>query len=207
MDAWPFNDLALQEGMKILKKLDSRPDGKIMADMGGMETVSRWRIDVWHVMPPTRCDRTILEQIAAVQRLPWFHPFRKPRDHAAPAPLRPTQIPFQPLTIGRRHGFTHFTGRRIKPLFHAGLIVVSAVRIAPRSPAARSSTVEAVSVRRHHHGYGCSITLADEPVMRRFPFIPARCYDKAPCPRAGLAKPRLKVSPRALITGFATAPA
>ncbi len=34
MDAWPFNDLALQEGMKRLKGLAERPDGKIMQDMG-----------------------------------------------------------------------------------------------------------------------------------------------------------------------------
>ena len=34
MDAWPFNDLALQEGMKILKSLNARPDGKAMQPMG-----------------------------------------------------------------------------------------------------------------------------------------------------------------------------
>ena len=33
MDAWPYNDLALQEGMKILKSLNSRPDAKTMQNM------------------------------------------------------------------------------------------------------------------------------------------------------------------------------
>ena len=34
MDAWPYNDLAMQEGMKILKSLKTRPDGKTMSKMG-----------------------------------------------------------------------------------------------------------------------------------------------------------------------------
>jgi DNA-3-methyladenine glycosylase II len=33
MDAWPYNDLALQEGMKILKSLNSRPDAKTMQNI------------------------------------------------------------------------------------------------------------------------------------------------------------------------------
>ena len=34
LDAWPVADIALQEGMKILKSLDNRPDGKTMETMG-----------------------------------------------------------------------------------------------------------------------------------------------------------------------------
>ena len=34
MDAWPVNDLALQEGMKRLKGLDKRPNGKQMEQLG-----------------------------------------------------------------------------------------------------------------------------------------------------------------------------
>ena len=34
MDAWPVNDLALQEGMKRLKNLDERPNGKQMEQLG-----------------------------------------------------------------------------------------------------------------------------------------------------------------------------
>ena len=34
MDAWPVNDLALQEGMKRLKNLDNRPSGKQMKQLG-----------------------------------------------------------------------------------------------------------------------------------------------------------------------------
>ena len=63
MDAWPFNDLALQEGMKILKKLDSRPDGKIMADMG-----EAWRpfrgagaLMLWHVYACHRHAATVTD--------------------------------------------------------------------------------------------------------------------------------------------------
>ena len=51
MDAWPYNDLAMQEGMKILKSLKSRPDGKRMAKMG-----EKWRpyrgagaLMLWHI--------------------------------------------------------------------------------------------------------------------------------------------------------------
>ena len=41
MDAWPYNDLALQEGMKILKSLNTRPDAKTMINMGEAGVPSR----------------------------------------------------------------------------------------------------------------------------------------------------------------------
>jgi DNA-3-methyladenine glycosylase II len=51
MDAWPFNDLALQEGMKRLKGLDERPSGKAMQQLG-----EPWRpyrgagaLMLWHI--------------------------------------------------------------------------------------------------------------------------------------------------------------
>jgi DNA-3-methyladenine glycosylase II len=51
MDAWPVNDLALQEGMKRLKGLDERPDGKQMEQLG-----ANWRpyraagaLMLWHI--------------------------------------------------------------------------------------------------------------------------------------------------------------
>lgn len=51
MDAWPFNDLALQEGAKILKQLSERPDGKTLKKMGEV-----WRpyrgaaaLMLWHI--------------------------------------------------------------------------------------------------------------------------------------------------------------
>ena len=51
MDAWPYNDLALQEGMRILKNLEQRPDGRKMANMG--EKWRPWRgagaLMLWHV--------------------------------------------------------------------------------------------------------------------------------------------------------------
>ena len=34
MDAWPANDIALQEGMKRLKSLDERPNGKMLEKLG-----------------------------------------------------------------------------------------------------------------------------------------------------------------------------
>ena len=34
MDAWPANDIALQEGMKRLKSLDERPNGKMLEMLG-----------------------------------------------------------------------------------------------------------------------------------------------------------------------------
>lgn len=51
MDAWPFNDLALQEGMKLLKGLADRPNGNAMKQLG-----EPWRpyrgagaLMLWHV--------------------------------------------------------------------------------------------------------------------------------------------------------------
>ena len=51
MDAWPANDLALQEGMKRLKKLDERPSGKDLSALG-----DAWRpfrgagaLMLWHI--------------------------------------------------------------------------------------------------------------------------------------------------------------
>lgn len=51
MDAWPANDLALQEGMKRLKGLDERPNGKQMEQLG-----ASWRpyrgagaLMLWHI--------------------------------------------------------------------------------------------------------------------------------------------------------------
>jgi DNA-3-methyladenine glycosylase II len=51
MDAWPFNDLALQEGMKRLKNLPERPNGKAMIKLG-----DSWRpfrgagaLMLWHI--------------------------------------------------------------------------------------------------------------------------------------------------------------
>ena len=51
MDAWPENDLALQEGMKRLKGLDERPNGKQMELLG-----ANWRpyrgagaLMLWHI--------------------------------------------------------------------------------------------------------------------------------------------------------------
>lgn len=51
MDAWPFNDLALQGGMKILKALKTRPDGPAMKTMG--EAWKPYRgagaLMLWHI--------------------------------------------------------------------------------------------------------------------------------------------------------------
>ena len=51
MDAWPANDIALQEGMKRLKSLDERPNGKMLETLG-----EAWRpyrgagaLMLWHV--------------------------------------------------------------------------------------------------------------------------------------------------------------
>lgn len=51
MDAWPANDLALQEGMKRLKGLDTRPSGKALFLLG-----DAWRpfrgagaLMLWHI--------------------------------------------------------------------------------------------------------------------------------------------------------------
>ena len=51
IDAWPVNDLALQEGMKRLKKLDKRPNGKQMEQLG-----TKWQpyrgagaLVLWHI--------------------------------------------------------------------------------------------------------------------------------------------------------------
>ena len=51
MDAWPANDLALQEGMKRLKRLYKRPTGKELLELG-----NSWRpfrgagaLMLWHV--------------------------------------------------------------------------------------------------------------------------------------------------------------
>lgn len=51
MDAWPFNDLALQEGMKILKSLNTRPDGPTMKAMGDAWIPYRGAgaLMLWHV--------------------------------------------------------------------------------------------------------------------------------------------------------------
>ena len=51
MDAWPANDIALQEGMKRLKSLDERPNGKMLEKLG-----ESWRpyrgagaLMLWHI--------------------------------------------------------------------------------------------------------------------------------------------------------------
>ena len=51
MDAWPANDIALQEGMKRLKSLDDRPNGKMLEKLG-----EAWRpyrgagaLMLWHI--------------------------------------------------------------------------------------------------------------------------------------------------------------
>ena len=51
MDAWPANDIALQEGMKRLKSLDERPNGKMLETHG-----EAWRpyrgagaLMLWHI--------------------------------------------------------------------------------------------------------------------------------------------------------------
>ncbi|MGU9962287.1 MAG: DNA-3-methyladenine glycosylase family protein [Candidatus Puniceispirillales bacterium WSBS_2018_MAG_OTU23] len=51
MDAWPFNDLALQEGIKILKSLNTRPDGATMQKMGDAWAPYRGAgaLMLWHI--------------------------------------------------------------------------------------------------------------------------------------------------------------
>ena len=51
MDAWPANDIALQEGMKRLKSLDERPNSKMLETLG-----EAWRpyrgagaLMLWHI--------------------------------------------------------------------------------------------------------------------------------------------------------------
>jgi DNA-3-methyladenine glycosylase II len=51
MDAWPANDIALQEGMKRLKSLDERPNGEMLETLG-----EAWRpyrgagaMMLWHI--------------------------------------------------------------------------------------------------------------------------------------------------------------
>ena len=51
IDAWPANDIALQEGMKRLKSLDERPNGKMLEKLG-----ESWRpyrgagaLMLWHI--------------------------------------------------------------------------------------------------------------------------------------------------------------
>ena len=51
MDAWPANDIALQEGMKRLKSLNERPNGKMLETLG-----EAWRpyrgagaLLLWHI--------------------------------------------------------------------------------------------------------------------------------------------------------------
>ena len=51
MDAWPANDIALQEGMKRLKSLDERPNGEMLETLG-----EAWRpyrgagaLMLWHI--------------------------------------------------------------------------------------------------------------------------------------------------------------
>jgi DNA-3-methyladenine glycosylase II len=63
MDAWPYNDLAMQEGMKILKSLNTRPDAKTMQKMG-----EAWRphrgagaLMLWHVYAQHRHAATIAD--------------------------------------------------------------------------------------------------------------------------------------------------
>jgi DNA-3-methyladenine glycosylase II len=63
MDAWPYNDLALQEGMKILKRMNERPDGKTMAAMG--EAWKPWRgagaLMLWHIYATHRHAATVTD--------------------------------------------------------------------------------------------------------------------------------------------------
>lgn len=60
MDAWPYNDLALQEGMKILKALESRPDGGLMRKIA--EPWQPYRgagaLMLWHIYAHHRRDAT-----------------------------------------------------------------------------------------------------------------------------------------------------
>jgi len=61
MDAWPYNDLALQEGMKILKSLEARPDGQKMQDMGDAWKPYRGAgaLMLWHIYARHRHAATV----------------------------------------------------------------------------------------------------------------------------------------------------
>ena len=63
MDAWPYNDLALQEGIKILKSLNTRPDGKTMQRMGDDWQPYRGAgaLMLWHVYARYRHAATITD--------------------------------------------------------------------------------------------------------------------------------------------------
>ena len=63
LDAWPVADIALQEGMKIMKSLDTRPDVKIMESMGepwkpfrGVGALILWHIYGSHKRKATIAD-------------------------------------------------------------------------------------------------------------------------------------------------------
>ena len=63
LNAWPVADIALQEGMKILKSLDTRPDVKIMESMGepwkpfrGVGALILWHIYGSHKRKATIAD-------------------------------------------------------------------------------------------------------------------------------------------------------
>ena len=63
LDAWPVADIALQEGMKILKSLDMRPDVKTMETMG-----EPWRpfrgvgaLILWHIYGSHKRKATIAD--------------------------------------------------------------------------------------------------------------------------------------------------
>lgn len=63
MDAWPYNDLALQEGMKILKRLNDRPDGRQMAAMGDDWKPFRGAgaLMLWHIYAAHRHAATVTD--------------------------------------------------------------------------------------------------------------------------------------------------
>ncbi|XDZ64786.1 DNA-3-methyladenine glycosylase [Alphaproteobacteria bacterium LSUCC0684] len=63
MDAWPYNDLALQEGMKILKSLNARPGGEMMAEMGKPWKPYRGAgaLMLWHVYAQHRHAATVTD--------------------------------------------------------------------------------------------------------------------------------------------------
>ena len=63
LDAWPVADIALQEGMKILKSLDVRPDVKTMESMG--EPWKPFRgvgaLILWHIYGSNKRKATIAD--------------------------------------------------------------------------------------------------------------------------------------------------
>jgi DNA-3-methyladenine glycosylase II len=67
MDAWPFNDLALQEGMKILKSLNTRPDGAAMKKLGEPWIPYRGAgaLMLWHIYAQHRHKGSIADIAAA----------------------------------------------------------------------------------------------------------------------------------------------